>query len=325
MEKKPILCIVGPTASGKTDASVCAAARLGGEIVSADSVQVYRGMDIGSAKPTPSERGGIAHHMIDCADIGQKGYSVSAYCAEASACILDIQRRNKTVIVVGGSGLYVQSLTKPLNFAVPSDAAVRAALSETYERDPAAAFARLRKIDPATAGRLHENDKKRVVRALEIYELAGKPLSSFGNDFHNDSGAEPPFPSVRVGLTMDRALLYGRIERRVEKMLAGGLVDETRAIFMRGYAPDCPALSSIGYAQLFAFFRGETTLPEAVERIKQDTRRYAKRQMTWFRRDEGIVWIDVTEIADDAEAVAARVIDIWNASREGQDADTNLG
>lgn len=325
MEKKPILCIVGPTAGGKTGASVRAAALLGGEIVSADSVQVYRGMDIGSAKPALSERGGIAHHMIDCVDIGEQGCSVSAYCGQATACILNIQRRKKTAVVVGGSGLYVQSLTKPLNFAVPSDALVRAALSAAYDRDPAAAFARLRETDPVTAARLHENDKKRVVRALEIYELSGRLPSSFGNDFHNDAGAEPPFPSVRVGLTMDRALLYDRIEKRVEKMLAAGLVEEARAIFSRGYAPDCPALSSIGYAQLFAFFRGETTFPEAVERIKQDTRRFAKRQMTWFRRDKGIVWIDVTEIADDADAVAARVVDVWNKSGEGQDADTNLG
>jgi len=295
MQSKKIVCIVGPTACHKTETSVELAKRTGGEIVSADSVQVYIGMDVGSAKPTIEERQGIPHHMIDCVPIDTPEFSVSQFRALASQAIDGILQRGKTPVVVGGSGLYVNALTFPLGFAVPRDEAVRAKMEMLYDQEPQSALDRLAATDPETATRLHVNDKKRIVRALEVYECSGKPLSSYGNDFSNASGNAAPYDPLMIGLDMDRKRLYERIDLRVDLMMQNGLLDEVKRICDAGYDAKLPAMQSIGYRQLFSYFNGDCTLGEAVERIKLDTRHFAKRQLTWFRRDKRIVWHDVTE------------------------------
>lgn len=294
MRADRIVCIVGPTACHKTECSLMLAERIGGEIVSADSVQVYRGMDIGSAKPTPEEQKRVPHHMIGCVPIDTPEFSVSQYRAMASEAIYDILRRGKTPIVVGGSGLYVNALTFPLGFAVPKDENVRKRMEELYEGDPSAACKRLASCDPQTAKRLHPNDKKRIVRALEVFECSGKPLSAYGDDFANSKDERPPFDPLMIGLTMDRAALYRRIGLRVEEMMRQGLLAEAEAIYKMGYDRNLPAMQSIGYRQLFFYFDGNGTLEEAVEIIKRDTRRFAKRQLTWFKRDARVVWYDAT-------------------------------
>lgn len=294
MEKPRILCIVGPTACHKTDASIMLAHALDAEIVSADSVQIYKGMDIGSAKPTLEEREGIPHHLLDCAPIDAPDFSVSCFRALAVEAIDGILSRGKLPIVVGGSGLYVQAIIDPLNFAVPSDAAVRQTLSDEYDRSPKGVYARLSECDPETALRLHLHDKKRIVRALEVYLCGGKPLSAYGNDFTNRSRQPARYDAAMIGLNMDRARLHARIEQRVDGMLQAGLLREAEAIYEAGYDRTLPAMQSIGYRQLFAYFDGQMPLAEAIELVKRDTRRFARRQLTWFRRDERVHWIDVT-------------------------------
>lgn len=295
MPSDRIVCIVGPTACHKTECSILLAERSGGEIVSADSVQVYEGMDIGSAKPTPEEQSRAPHHMIGCVPIDTPDFSVSRYRAMASDAIRGVLQRNRVPIIVGGSGLYVNALTFPLGFAVPKDEQARKRMEALYESGPAAAYEKLVAIDPETAGRLHPNDKKRIVRALEVFECSGKPLSAYGNDFSNLQNNRPPFEPLMIGLTMDRAALYHRIDLRVDAMLKSGLVAEAEALYRKGYDRALPAMQSIGYRQLFSYFDGNGTLEEAVETIKQDTRRFAKRQLTWFKRDKRIQWHDVTD------------------------------
>ena len=294
-QRQRIVCIVGPTACHKTELSIELAKRVNGEIVSADSVQVYFGMDIGSAKPPLEERQGIRHHLIDCLPIDTPAFSAAMFRDMASDAIHDIISRGRVPIIVGGSGLYVNALTYPLGFAIPRNDAARENATVEYEQDSEAAYKRLSSVDPITAQRLHPNDQKRIVRALEVFDCSGQPLSSFGADFQNSAGEQAPFEPLMLGLTMEREALYGRINLRVDRMMEQGLLDEAKRIFDAQYDPTLPAMKSIGYQQLFAFFRGECTLQDATEKIKQDTRHFAKRQLTWFRRDERIVWHDATE------------------------------
>ena len=293
-----IVCIVGPTACHKTELSIELAKRIGGEIVSADSVQVYCGMDIGSAKPTYEERQGIPHHLIDCVEIDTPDFSVSMFRSLAQKAISEIVSRGKVPFIVGGSGLYVNALTYPLGFAVPKDDAARERAVREYDADAEAAFSRLKQIDPVTASRLHVNDKKRITRALEVYDCSGKPLSSFGADFQNSAGEQALFDPLLIGLNMDRAQLYNRIDLRVDQMMERGLLEEARRMFDAKHDETLPAMRSIGYAQLFSYFSGECTLEQAVEQIKLDTRHFAKRQLSWFRRDARIGWHDVTNWVD---------------------------
>lgn len=294
-QRQRIVCIVGPTACHKTEFSIELAKRIGGEIVSADSVQVYFGMDIGSAKPPLKERQGIRHHLIDCLPIDTPEFSAAMFRDMASEAINEMIARRQVPIIVGGSGLYVNALTYPLGFAIPRNDTAREKAIAEYDRDSEAAYTRLATVDPVTAQRLHPNDQKRIVRALEVFDCSGQPLSSFGADFQNSAGEPAPFDSMMIGLTMEREMLYQRINLRVDHMMEQGLLEEAKMIFDAGYSPSLPAMKSIGYQQLFVFFRGECTLQEAVEKIKQDTRHFAKRQLTWFRRDKRIVWHDVTD------------------------------
>lgn len=297
MSARPnVLCIVGPTACGKTALSVALAKKVGGEIVSADAVAVYRGLDIGSAKPTEAEREGVPHHLIDCVDVTDDSFTVSSFRALAREAIDDILRRKKLPIVVGGSGLYVDAVFSDMRFSAPSDSTIRAAIEKEYDACPEAVFAALRSADPVTAQRLHPNDKKRVVRALEVFRVSGQPFSVLNRDFSSVQQGDDTYRSIRIGLNTDRQKLYARIDRRVDRMMADGLKEEAFSFFDRGLTPDnCRALQSIGYAQLFDVYTGSASLGAAVEQIKLDTRHFAKRQITWFKRDQSTVWFDPTE------------------------------
>ena len=307
-----ILVLVGPTACHKTETAVTLCRRFSGEVVSADSVQVYTGMDIGSAKPTIEEQKGVPHHMIDCVPIDAPSFSVSQFRQMAVEAIDGILHRGRLPVVVGGSGLYVNALISPLGFAAPSDMAVRTRLETEYDQSPETVIQRLFACDPITANRLHPNDKKRIVRALEVFECSGKPLSAFGADFVGAQQQNADYHAALIGLTMDREALYARIDRRVDMMIQRGLLKEAEQIYRAGYNRMLPAMQSIGYRQLFDYFDGDCTLAEATERIKRETRRFAKRQLTWFRRDARIRWVDVTaytdETADQIEQLAKELL-----------------
>ncbi|MDO4567990.1 MAG: tRNA (adenosine(37)-N6)-dimethylallyltransferase MiaA [Clostridia bacterium] len=315
------LFLVGPTGSGKTTISIAIAKSLNCEVVSADSIQVYRGMDIGSAKPTDDEMAGIPHYMLDCVDIDDTAFSVAEYSRNALECIAYIERREKLPLVVGGTGLYINSLTYPLNFSgVTPDPELRAMLLESEGAQRGSLHARLRALDPKSAARLHPNDTKRIVRALEICILSGKPMSEQCDDFRNERGNQSPCMPVMAGLTMSREMLYSRINERVETMLERGLLDEVRGIMERGHSPKLPALQALGYKQLIAHLNGEYDLPTAIELIKRETRRFAKRQITWFKRDTRIEWFD----AGGGEASVAREITQYYEKRLAALKETRL-
>ena len=299
MDQNKVLCIVGPTASGKSALAVRLAKRLDGEVISADAVAVYRRLDIGSAKPTESERDGIPHHLIDCVDLENNSFSVSEFREMARNSIDDILDKGKYPIVVGGSGLYVDAVFSDMRFSAPADAEVRAKIDTDYDRDKTGVFDALKHVDPATASRLHPNDRKRVVRALEVFYVTGKAYSLLNEPFESAQESDGTYHVVRVGLSLSRDELYRRIDRRVERMVHAGLIEEAFALFRDGFTPDrYKAMQSIGYAQLYPVYTGEITLQDAVEQIKRDTRRFAKRQITWFKRNRSTVWFDMMDASE---------------------------
>ena len=291
--KTPV-CIIGPTACYKTETAVCLADRLNGEVISADSVQIYKELNIGSAKPSAEECRGIPYHLINLISPDDRSFSVHVYQSMASECLSDIQSRGLLPIICGGSGLYVNSIIAPLNFAVPKDPDIRMKLEKEYDRSPENLFSFLRQIDPESASRLHPNDRKRIVRAVEVYECSGKRLSDFGNQFQ--CGIDHPVSKFcLIGLTMARERLYQRINLRVDRMIRDGLVEEVRVIFDNYKDPSLPALQAIGYRQLLPYLRGESDLESAVEQIKLESRRFAKRQLIWFRRNPLIRWYSLDQ------------------------------
>lgn len=299
IDKPKIYLIVGPTASGKTAASISVAKRMNAEIISADSIQIYKGLDIGSAKPTAEEMDGVPHHLLDCVEIDDLGFNVSAFRDLAVKAIYDIISRDKTPLIVGGTGLYVNSLIYPLNFSkAEPDFERREELLEMERAEPGRLHKLLETIDPSSAQRLHANDTKRIIRAIEVYEKTGETLTSHGGDFANKRGDEIEFDPVIAGISMDRALLYSRIEKRIDIMLASGLLDEVDSILAKGYDRTLPALQGLGYKQLIMYRNGELSYNEAVELIKRDTRRFAKRQISWFKRDERIRWFYADTLGD---------------------------
>ena len=298
-----IVVVAGPTASGKTELSLALAERFRGEIVSADSMQLYRGMDIGTAKPTLEERRGIPHHMLDVADPGDD-WSVSRYERQASLCINDILRRGRLPILCGGTGLYINAVISGAGFqASGADSGVRAALEKQWDEQGAEAMrARLRAADPESAARLHPHDRRRIIRALEVYELTGETISQ-----HNRRTRERPprYDAVMIGLQTDpRSLLYQRIDRRVGQMVERGLVQEAYGLWQRG-ALKGTAAQAIGYKELVEHFEGRKTLDQALDDVRQKSRNYAKRQLTWFRADDRIHWI-VYNTVDAAEQVTEK-------------------
>lgn len=284
-----ILVVTGPTATGKTALSVELAKKLGGEIVSADSMQIYRGMDIGTAKVTKAEMQNIPHHMIDIADPSED-YSVSRYVEEADAAVRGILSRGRLPIVAGGTNLYIDSLIAGLDFAEKAeDAALRESLNKQYDDiGGEAMLEHLRGFDPERAAKLHPADKRRIVRAVEIYILTGETITR-----HDEETKKRPkrYDAVKIALTFaDRAVLYDRINARMDKMVSDGLFDEVKGLLDSGLSPACTSMQAIGYKEPAAYFRGEMSKDAAIELIKLSSRRYAKRQLTWLRRDTTVLW-----------------------------------
>lgn len=285
-----ILVIVGPTASGKTRMAVELAQRHNGEVISADSMQIYRTMDIGTAKPTKEEMGGIPHHMIDVAD-PEEDFSVARYVEMAARCVDDVLERGKLPIVAGGTGLYIDSLLSGRTFAPFSpDSALRGELErELAEKGGQAMLEALAQVDPEAAQRLHPNDHKRIVRALEVYRSTGKTITQ-----HNrETQAIPPrYNALTIGLAFqDRQTMWRRIDQRVDEMVAAGLEDEVRRLLTSGISPKCTAMQAIGYKEFTQALSGEMTWQEATDVVKLRSRQYAKRQLTWFGRNPNTRWV----------------------------------
>lgn len=307
-EKIPVLAVVGPTASGKTALSIALAKALDGEIISADSMQIYKGMDIASAKPTKEERAGIPHYMMGVVS-PETPYSVADYVKDAGKAIAEVYARQKCPILVGGTGLYVDSLLSGTQFIPsPTDLNLRKELQTQYETlGGEAMLQKLREFDPESAARLHPNNNKRIIRAFEVYRLTGKTMTQALESSHSaPSCYKPTFIGINFA---DRAVLYDRINRRVDLMLQSGLLDEAKDFFAHATAT---AAQAIGYKELKPYLDGQASLDEAVERLKQVTRNYAKRQLTWFKRNPEIHWLypdtcDESEFLQQAQKIAETV------------------
>ena len=288
--KPPLIVILGATAVGKTALGLELAEEFDGEIVGADSRQIYRGMDIGTAKPNAEEQARVPHHLIDVRPPdGQM--ALATYQEMAFAAIEGIHRRDRVPFLVGGSALYLRAVTEGLRIPpVAPDPALRAEL-EAYaqENGRAALHTRLQQLDPGAAAGIHPNNLRRVVRALEVVQTTGRRKSEL------EASSPPPYAILKIGLDLPRALLHGRIDRRVGEMVANGLVEEMSALLSAGHSPDLPAFSSLGYREIAAYLAGGTTLAAAVERIQIETHRFVRHQYTWFRRMAGVHWFDCSE------------------------------
>lgn len=286
----PIICIAGPTASGKTALAVELAKELNGEVVSCDSMQVYKRMDIGTAKPTMEEMQGIPHHMIDVAE-PDEDFSVSRYCCLATPIVDDIVARGKTAIIAGGTGLYMDSLMRGNAFAPFPSTGVREKLEAQADSEGMEAMlSRLSSVDPEAAARLHLSDRKRIIRALEVYLETGQTITE-----HNRKTQliPPKYTPLWLGLDFaDRAELYRRIDARVDLMLEMGLISEIQDLLASGIPPKCTAMQAIGYKEFVSALHGEETIAQAAEEVKKSSRHYAKRQLTWFRRNPKLHWLN---------------------------------
>jgi len=284
-----VIVIAGPTASGKTDLAIKLAHEINGEIISADSMQIYRGMDIGTAKPTMEERQGIPHYLIDIVDPDEE-YSVAHFQRDAKNCIREILNSGKVPIVAGGTGLYINSLVYNINFSeTTADWEYRKQLEEiARDKGPEELHRFLQKVDPVSAEKIHPNNIKRVIRALEVFKTTGKPISQHQLESRTE---KPEYEFKIFGLEMDRKILYERINKRVDKMMEMGLYEEVEGLLEK-YSPDLVSLQGIGYKEIISAIKGEYSLEEAVEKIKLNTRHLAKRQITWFKKTENLRWID---------------------------------
>ncbi|TDQ39725.1 tRNA (adenosine(37)-N6)-dimethylallyltransferase MiaA [Aureibacillus halotolerans] len=290
MEDKPLLVIVGPTAAGKTELGIQLANRLSGEIISGDSIQVYQGLNIGTAKASPAEREDTPHHLIDILP-PDASYSVADFKDQALACIDGIHQQSKLPMIVGGTGLYIQSIVYPYEFTEKSGSAeVRLRLEKEGEMiGKEALHKRLADVDPKAAKSIHPNNVRRVIRALEVYETTSERPS----DRISRQADAYRYNTFILGLTMDRQELYERINQRVDHMVEEGLFQEVEALFKSGYE-NCQSMQAIGYKEIVSYFRGDCTQEESIAQLKKNTRRFAKRQLTWFRNKMDVEWIDVT-------------------------------
>jgi len=291
MMPPPLVVIVGPTAVGKTAVSIRLAKKIDGEIISGDSMQVYRLMNIGTAKPAEQEKEGIPHYMLDLLDPDEE-FSVALFQQKVTGYISDILDRGKMPVLVGGTGLYVRSVIDHYDFSPAGiDHDYREQLlqqAETHGKE--FLHEKLREVDPEAADRLHPNDTRRIIRALEVYRQTGQPITSFQ---YRDDKLPPKYRLGYFGLTMDRDHLYKRIEQRVEQMIGAGLVEEVQVLLEQGYRPDLISMQGLGYKEITGYLQGQYSFDEAIELLKRNTRRFAKRQLTWFRRDPRIKWLNV--------------------------------
>ncbi len=299
--KKPLLILTGPTAVGKTRLSIKLAKAVNGEIISADSMQVYRYMDIGSAKIKPEETEGVPHHLIDVLD-PEEEFNVVTFQKMCKKCMEEIYGRGHVPILTGGTGFYIQSVLYDIDFTENAeDTTIRDRLEkEAEEKGAEYLHGKLREVDPASAGAIHANNIKRVIRALEFYEQTGEKIS-----LHNETERqkESAYTSCYFVLNDDREKLYERIDRRVDEMLAEGLVAEVEALKKRGCTRKLVSMQGLGYKEILAYLDGEYSLEEAVYRIKRDTRHFAKRQITWFKREKEVIWINKSDFSYDDDKI----------------------
>jgi tRNA dimethylallyltransferase len=288
----PLVIILGPTAVGKSACAFELAQRFGLEIINADSMQVYRGMDIGSAKPSPYERELVPHHLIDIRN-PDEDFSAAQFRKEAHNIVAALFQQGKQPLVVGGTGLYIRALTRGLFPAPPANPGLREELKKQEEQEGKGYLHReLEKVDPEAALRIHPNDTFRTIRALEIFYLTGISISQ---QHQNHQFKERHFHVLKIGLQRDRKTIYHRIEERVDTMLSSGLLEEVKLLLKKGYAPTIKPFHSLGYKQILGYLQGATSLEEAIQVIKRNTKRYAKRQLTWFRKDTEIAWFTLPQ------------------------------
>ncbi|MFS0654828.1 tRNA (adenosine(37)-N6)-dimethylallyltransferase MiaA [Bacillus sp. 179-C3.3 HS] len=288
--KQPVIVLVGPTAVGKTKLSIEIAKAFNGEIISGDSMQIYKGMDIGTAKITPEEMDGVPHHLIDIKQ-PEDSFSTAEFQQLVRLKIDEIAARGKTPMIVGGTGLYIQSVLYDYTFTEEkSDPVYRDEMTLYAQKHGALElYEKLKAVDPDAAKSIHPNNVRRVIRALEVIHTTGKKMS----EMKNGDQEIPLYETALIGLKMDRELLYERIHQRIDMMLDEGLVEEVKALYQSGLK-DCQSVQAIGYKELYAYFEGDCTLDEAIEQLKQNSRRYAKRQLTWFRNKMDVTWFDMT-------------------------------
>ena len=288
--KKPLIILTGPTAVGKTELSVKLAKAINGEIISADSIQVYKYMDIGSAKVTQEEMDGVKHYLIDELDPAEE-FNIFYFKEKAKKYMDEILQKGKIPIIAGGTGFYIQSLLYDIEFTEEEDnTEIREELTKIYEENGAHFLHEmLREIDSESADNIHENNVKRVIRAIEYYRLTGKKISE-----HNklEQQKQSPYNFAYFVLNNDRTILYKRIDKRVDLMVEEGLVEEVRSLKNKGYARDLVSMQGLGYKEIYAYLEGEISLEEAIYILKRDTRHFAKRQLTWFKREKEVVWVD---------------------------------
>ena len=311
MKNKPMIILSGPTAVGKTALSIELAKRINGAIISADSMQIYKYMDIGSAKIMPEEMDGIKHYLIDALEPHEE-FNIVVFQQMAKAALEEIYANNQIPIIAGGTGFYIQSLLYDIDFSNQDcTSEFRQKLEEiAKEQGNEVLHERLREVDPVSADKIHANNVKRVIRALEFYELTGTPISE-----HNEAEQqkESPYNFVYFVLTDDRANLYKRIDKRVDIMLANGLVEEVKKLKEMGYHRDMVAMQGLGYKEILDYLDGKCTLDEAVYILKRETRHFAKRQLTWFRREKEVCWIDKQNYNYDESAILNDMCNILNA------------
>lgn len=312
--KKPLIVLTGPTAAGKTELSIALAKKLNGAIISADSMQVYKYMNIGSAKIRPEEMQGVRHYLVDVLDPREE-FHVARFQQMAKEAMEEIYRNGQLPIVVGGTGFYIQALLKDIDFDESSgELPCRKELEETARREGGAVlYERLKQVDPESAEAIHPNNVKRVIRALEFYQETGQPIS-----LHNREQKEkqPPYTYAYFVLNDDRARLYERIDRRVDRMVEQGLVEEVRWLKEHGYDRSLVSMQGLGYKELFPYLDGTCSLEEAVEIIKRDTRHFAKRQITWFKREPDVIWLNQQEFGYDKQKILKRMLELWEERKK---------
>jgi tRNA dimethylallyltransferase len=293
--KPKIIIICGPTAVGKTAVAIQLAQHLNGQIIGADSMQIYKYMDIGTAKPTAREQARVTHHMIDIVE-PDESFDAARYAELAAAKILELNRQKITPLVVGGTGFYIKALLHGLFDAEVFDADVRRRLKqEAAAHGMECLHERLGRLDPESAARLHPNDRYRILRALEVVEATGRPISRY----HREHGfSEQPFETLKIALNMDRAVLYERINRRVDAMIVAGFLKEVKSLLASGYAADLKSMQSIGYRHMVDYVQGRSDWEDCVRILKRDQRRYAKRQLTWFGADPQIIWKEPGQVEE---------------------------